>query len=208
MEIIWTAIAAVIIFIIIIVASASSKQKTATIWEERNEQRRKNIKLFDKECEEKELKSDLVIATKAYHYTDSLQELFNLRIDYKNKMIGLCSFESQPYKSFFLKFDEIVSFEILDGTFNSSSESISVGNAIGGINGAVGIGNTETIVKKTIENLRLKIETNNPYALGVIVCLFNYQLDTSSDIYRMLMNSVEDIKTALTKIIQLNSNKK
>lgn len=204
---VWIAIAGVIIFIIKIVLSVS-KQKTAAIWEERNEQRRKNIKLFDKECEEKGLKVDLIIATKAYHYTDSLQELFNLRIDYKNKMIGLCSFESQPYKSFFLKFDEIVSFEILDGTFNSSSESVSVGSAIGGINGAVGIGNTETIVKKTIENLRLKIETNNPYALGVIVCLFNYQLDTSSDIYRMLMNSVEDIKTALTKIIQLNSNKK
>ena len=148
------------------------------------------------------------IATKAYHYTDSLQELFNLRIDYKNKMIGLCSFETQPYKSFFLKFDEIVSFEILDGTFNSSSKSVSTGSAFGGMNGAVGISDTETIVEKTIENLRLKIETNDPYALDVVVCLFNYQLDTSSDLYRMLMNSVEDIKTALAKIIQLNSNKK
>lgn len=195
---------AAIIGIVFLVIKVSGNKQVSDTWAKRNEKRREYIQRFNREWNEFGLHSDRTVAIKAYHHTAELQELFNLRVDYNKKMIGLCSFETEPYQSFFIKFQDIASIEILNGTQNSTSQSFTSGGAIGGGYGAVGAASTDTYVTNTVSNLRLKIETTDPYAPGKVVTLFLYQVDTSSEVHRMLLNSVEDIKSILNKIVLAN----
>ncbi len=183
---------------------ANSKARTAQLWADRAKQVKAKTNRYAKDLESAQIVTELKIATKGYYHTAYPIELFNMNIDYEHKKVAFCSFEETPYKFYVLDFANVKSFAILDGISNTTSTSYTsgVGTSYRGIGS--GIASTDTYSETTMENIRLKIETNDEYSLGIQVCLFFFEVDVSSGAYRELLKAIEDIKSILAKIVENN----
>lgn len=194
----------VILVIVLICVKVSGTHRVNNTWQNRIKILSSNTARFNEEITKENFQIDFSTSAKAYHHTSSLHEIFKLCVDYTKKMVAICSLESSPYKSYFIKFDELKSIEILNGVQNSSSQSFSSGAAIGSYGLASGISSTDTYTEVTMSNVRLKIETTDPYKPGYVITMFQYQVDTSSDMYKILLNCIEDVRSVLNKIIEAN----
>ncbi len=197
---------AVIIGLVFLFVSASSKAKVQNTWNERMNVLNKNTIFFNRKLAEVGFNVDLKISTKAYHHTPNLHEIFNFCVDYKNKKIAACSFEDNEFKPLIMSFDEIGSFKIINGISNSTSQSFTSGGAVGAYGVVGGAASTTTYNEKTLEQVKLRIDPADELRPAVLIMMFTYQVDTSSDMHRILVDAMEQVDSVLTKII--NSNKK
>ena len=180
-----------------------SKQDVQDTWASRRTKANQFIQKFNGECSEKQFQADKTITTRVHYHTPSLQDIFSLRFDFKNKQLAMCSFESEEYKSFFINFDDIKSFEILNGIASSSSETYGDASTFAGITAA----SANTYTTNTMGNIRLKIETDDQYNPSNVVCICKFEVDTSSDTYKTLLDSIEEMKTFLNRIVKVNTEK-
>ena len=178
-------------------------KETSDVWEKRNVKRKEPIHRFNTDCSEKGFHSDKIVDIKAYYHTENLVNICSLRVDLTGKMLAACSFEADEYKPLFLKFEDIESFEVLDGIVSSTSESYADGASFHGL----AAGSSDTYVTNEVENLRLKLETKDLCNPVSILCLFRYRVDVTSDVYKRLLDSVEEIKTLLNRIVKDNAKK-
>ncbi len=89
------------------------------------------------------------------------------------------------------------------GIVSSTSEGYASGGSLGGL----AAGSSETYVTNNVGNLRLKIVSKDLCNPVTILCLFRYQVDVTSDVYKRLLDSVEEIKTMLGRIARDNEIK-
>ena len=187
-------------FLYLCIFKINSKKKVGDLWVERNTRRRQFITKFDAECVDEQFLSSKKIVIQAYYHTENLVDIFGMKFDFQNKRLAMCSFESEEYESYFIQFDDIASFEILNGIASSSSQSFGSASTFAGISA----GSADTYVTNKIGNIRLKIEIKNRFGSPIIVPLFRYNVDTGDDVYRKLLDSIEDIKTSLNWIVGHN----
>lgn len=179
------------------------KNNTRNLWAERRTLVENNQKHFNNELQQRGIKKELKIKTGLYYQTDKLIENFNFVVDYNKKMVAVASFDEKPYRSTILRFDEIKSYEILDGQITSSSIGTTSGAIVGG-SIAAGTASTETLKEDVIQNIRLKLETTDPYKPGIIIPIQVYGMDTTSTSYKNTLTAIENIKSILNKIIGMS----
>ena len=197
-----------IVFVIAVgglIAVVATKKNGKKLWQERRELVAKNKVRYQLDLRRHNFVKKKEVSIGAYFHSAELIEIFNLSVDYDNKQISLCSFETNPYKATFLKFEKIKNFEIINGVMNTTSESSSIGVASGRLGLAVGTSSTDTYTETTMEKVKLKIETNDIENPMILVMLFNYRVDMSSNVYSMLVDSIEEIKTILSNIVKQNN---
>lgn len=180
------------------------KKNTKNLWAERRTLVENNQKHFYDELQQRGIKKELKIKTGLFYHTDETIENFNFIVDYNKKMVAVASFDEKPYRSTILRFDEIKSFEILDGQITSSSIGTTSGAIAGGSSIAAGTAATETYREDTIRNIRMKIETTDPYKPGIIIPIQVYGMDTTSSTYKETLTAIENIKSVLNKIIDMS----
>ncbi len=179
------------------------KKNTKNLWSERRTLVENNQKHFYDELQQRGIKKELKIKTGLLYQTDEPIENFNFIVDYNKKMVAVASFDEKPYRSTILRFDEIKSYEILDGQITSSSFGTTSGAIVGG-SVAAGMASTETQKEDVIQNIRLKIETTDPYKPGIIIPIQVYGMDTTSTTYKNTLIAIENIKSVLNKIIDMS----
>lgn len=179
------------------------KKNTKNLWAERRTLVENNQKHFYDELQQRGIKKELKIKTGLLYQTDEPIENFNFIVDYNKKMVAVASFDEKPYRSTILRFDEIKSYEILDGQITSSSFGTTSGAIVGG-SVAAGMASTETQKEDVIQNIRLKLETTDPYKLGIIIPIQVYGMDTTSTTYKNTLIAIENIKSVLNKIIDMS----
>lgn len=204
-NIIYVALSFVLIGIVIyfIIWKIRHKKNTKNLWAERKTLVENNQKHFYDELQQRGIKKELKIKTGLLYQTDEPIENFNFIVDYNKKMVAVASFDEKPYRSTILRFDEIKSFEILDGQITSSSYETTSGAIVGG-SVAAGTASSETHKEDVIQNIRLKIETTDPYKPGIIIPIQVYGMDTTSTSYKNTLIAIENIKSVLNKIIGMN----
>lgn len=173
------------------------------LWAERRTLVENNQKHFNDELQQRGIKKELKIKTGLLYQTDEPIENFNFVVDYNKKMIAVASFDEKPYRSTILRFDEIKSYEILDGQITSSTIGTTSGAIVGG-SIAAGMASTETQKEDVIRNIRLKLETTDPYKPGIIIPIQVYGMDTTSTSYKNTLTAIENIKSILNKIIGMS----
>lgn len=179
------------------------KKNTKNLWAERRTLVENNQKHFYDELQQRGIKKELKIKTGLLYQTDEPIENFNFIVDYNKKMVAVASFDEKPYRSTILRFDEIKSYEILDGQITSSSFGTTSGAIVGG-SVAAGMASTETQKEDVIQNIRLKLETTDPYKPGIIIPIQVYGMDTTSTTYKNTLIAIENIKSVLNKIIDMS----
>ncbi len=179
------------------------KKSTKNLWAERRTLVANNQKHFYDELQQRGIKKELKIKTGLLYQTDEPIENFNFIVDYNKKMVAVASFDEKPYRSTILRFDEIKSYEILDGQITSSSFGTTSGAIVGG-SVAAGMASTETQKEDVIQNIRLKLETTDPYKPGIIIPIQVYGMDTTSTTYKNTLIAIENIKSVLNKIIDMS----
>lgn len=179
------------------------KKNTKNLWAERRTLVENNQKHFYDELQQRGIKKELKIKTGLLYQTDEPIENFNFIVDYNKKMVAVASFDEKPYRSTILRFDEIKSYEILDGQITSSSIGTTSGAIVGG-SVAAGMASTETQKEDVIQNIRLKLETTDPYKPGIIIPIQVYGMDTTSTTYKNTLIAIENIKSVLNKIIDMS----
>lgn len=179
------------------------KKNTKNLWAERRTLVENNQKHFYDELQQRGIKKELKIKTGLLYQTDEPIENFNFIVDYNKKMVVVASFDEKPYRSTILRFDEIKSYEILDGQITSSSFGTTSGAIVGG-SVAAGMASTETQKEDVIQNIRLKLETTDPYKPGIIIPIQVYGMDTTSTTYKNTLIAIENIKSVLNKIIDMS----
>lgn len=204
-NIIYVALSFVLIGIVIyfIIWKIRHKKNTKNLWAERRTLVENNQKHFYDELQQRGIKKELKIKTGLLYQTDEPIENFNFIVDYNKKMVAVASFDEKPYCSTILRFDEIKSFEILDGQITSSSFGTTSGAIVGG-SVAAGTASSESYKEDTVQNIRLKIETTDPYKPGIIIPIQVYGMDTTSKTYKNTLTAIENIKSVLSKILEMN----
>lgn len=204
-NIIYVGLSLVLVGIIIyyIIWKIRHKKNTKNLWAERRALVENNQKHFYDELQQRGITKELKIKTGLLYQTDEPIENFNFIVDYNKKMIAVASFDEKPYRSTILRFDEIKSYEILDGQITSSSFGTTSGAIVGG-SVAAGMASTETQKEDVIQNIRLKLETTDPYKPGIIIPIQVYGMDTTSTTYKNTLIAIENIKSVLNKIIDMS----
>lgn len=204
-NIIYVGLSLVLVGIIIyyIIWKIRHKKNTKNLWVERRTLVENNQKHFYDELQQRGIKKELKIKTGLLYQTDEPIENFNFIVDYNKKMVAVASFDEKPYRSTILRFDEIKSYEILDGQITSSSFGTTSGAIVGG-SVAAGMASTETQKEDVIQNIRLKLETTDPYKPGIIIPIQVYGMDTTSTSYKNTLIAIENIKSVLNKIIGMS----
>lgn len=204
-NIIYVGLSLVLVGIIIcyIIWEIRHKKNTKNLWAERRTLVENNQKHFYDELQQRGIKKELKIKTGLLYQTDEPIENFNFIVDYNKKMVAVASFDEKPYRSTILRFDEIKSYEILDGQITSSSFGTTSGAIVGG-SVAAGMASTETQKEDVIQNIRLKLETTDPYKPGIIIPIQVYGMDTTSTSYKNTLIAIENIKSVLNKIIGMS----
>lgn len=204
-NIIYVGLSLVLVGIIIcyIIWEIRHKKNTKNLWAERRTLVENKQKHFYDELQQRGIKKELKIKTGLLYQTDEPIENFNFIVDYNKKMVAVASFDEKPYRSTILRFDEIKSYEILDGQITSSSFGTTSGAIVGG-SVAAGMASTETQKEDVIQNIRLKLETTDPYKPGIIIPIQVYGMDTTSTSYKNTLIAIENIKSVLNKIIGMS----
>lgn len=204
-NIIYVGLSLVLVGIIIyyIIWKIRHKKNTKNLWAERRTLVENNQKHFYDELQQRGIKKELKIKTGLLYQTDEPIENFNFIVDYNKKMVAVASFDEKPYRSTILRFNEIKSYEILDGQITSSSFGTTSGAIVGG-SVAAGMASTETQKEDVIQNIRFKLETTDPYKPGIIIPIQVYGMDTTSTSYKNTLIAIENIKSVLNKIIGMS----
>ena len=184
----------------------SLNRKTETIWANRREQIAANTAAFDQQLKANNFTADSKISIRAYNRGTEKKDIFRFYIDATKEMIAISSFEEDPMKVEFIEFDEILSFGVINGISNTTSQSFTSGAAAGAYGVGGGIASTDTYQETTIEKIKLKIDFKSKFKNPLIVMLFRYRVDNTSELYSELIDSIENIKAILSKIIQNKEN--
>ena len=183
---------------------AGSNASIEQLWRDRVQKVDSSKNNFYNQLRTKNFKIDYKVTTNAYYHTPTRIEIFSMCFDYDNKKIAFCSFEEENSKVYIYNFADIKNFEILNGISNTTMQSFGTGASVGSYGLRTGIVSSNSYQETTMEKVKLKIETNSPYAPAIIVMMFNFQVNTGDETYQLLLNSCEQIKTSLSKIIENN----
>ena len=195
----------VIIIIALIAYKAHLKANTAKIWKQRVENITKNRETFYKELEKENFNAKVDFGNAAYYRTVAPIEVMAFKADLDKKKLAIGSFDDVGSFKIF-NFNEIKGFAIIDGERNTTMESFSTGSAVGRYGVAGGISHSNTYQETTIGNIKLKIEVADETNPVYIFVINKYQVDVTSERYSILTDTIEKIKTFLTRLINENQN--
>ena len=190
----------VIIIIAIIAYKAHLKANTAIIWQQRVDNVTKNRETFYKELKKEDFNTQVDFSFANYYRTAEPIEIMAFKADIDKKKLAIGSFDDDGCFKIF-NFDEIKGFAIIDGERNTTMESFSTGSAIGGYGVVGGLSHTDAYQETTIGNIKLKIEVTDQINPVHIFIINKYQVDVQSERYSKLVDTIENIKTFLTRLI-------
>lgn len=193
----------VIIIIALIAYKAHLKANTARIWQQRVNDVTKNRKTFYQELEKENFNAKVDFSFAAYYRTAEPIEIMAFKADLDKKKLAIGSFDDVGSFKIF-NFSEIKGFAIIDGERNTTMESFSTGSAIGRYGVVGGLSHTDAYQETTIGNIKLKIEVADQINPVHIFIINKYQVDVQSERYSKLVDTIENIKTFLTRIINEN----
>jgi len=198
-------IAAIIVIIGILVYKAHLKNNIERLWAARVSTVRKNREAFYKELEKRNFNAQVDFSRSAYYRTPKPIEVMAFKADLEKKQLAIGSFDDVGYSKIF-NFNSIKGFAIIDGERNTTMESFSTGSAIGGYGVVSGTSHSDTYQETTIGNIKLKIEVDDAINPVHIFIINKYQVDVQSEMYSVLTDTIEKIKTFLTRLIEENKN--
>ena len=193
----------VIIIIALIAYKAHLKANTERIWQQRVNDVTKNRETFYKELEKENFNTKVDFSFANYYRTAEPIEIMAFKADLDKKKLAIGSFDDVGSFKIF-NFSEIKGFAIIDGERNTTMESFSTGGAVAGYGVVGGASHTNTYQETTIGNVKLKIEVADEINPVHIFIINKYQVDVSSERYSKLTDTIENIKTFLTRIINEN----
>ena len=193
----------VIIIIAIIAYKAHLRANTERIWQQRVNDVTKNRKSFYKELEKENFNAKVDFSFANYYRTAEPIEIMAFKADLDKKKLAIGSFDDAGYFKIF-NFSEIKGFAIIDGERNTTMESFSMGSAVGGYGVVGGVSKSDTYQETTIGNIKLKIEVTDEINPVHIFIINKYQVDVQSERYSKLIDTIEKIKTFLTRLINEN----
>ena len=193
-----------------IVCGVRFTNKTKRLWSDRASKARIHKNQFLSVLNKNEIKINYQISTKSYFGGSTQIDMFVMAFDYDKKIIAFASLVEDSFKYFIVNFSDIKNFAILNGVTNTTVESFTTGYGSGVSNqnsfGGGYFGSSTTSYQKTFVNdFKLKIETKDPYKPAILCLLSRYGINIQSSTYGELINSCEQIKTSLSKIIEENN---
>ena len=192
------------VFIIIyLIMKASSSARIDKVWEERVEAVTKNRKAFYAMLETQNFNTDVDFSYSNYYRTAKPIEIMAFKADLTKKKLAIGSFDDAGNSKIF-DFSQITGFAIIDGERNTTMQSYTVGGAVGSSYGVGGVASTDTYQETTIGNVKFKVETNDLKNPVNIFVLNKYNVDVKSERYSALVNTIEQIKTFLSRVIDEN----
>ena len=194
-----------IVIIIICIIKICSNIHIENIWRQRVEDLKKNREFFYAELEKIQFVTDVDFSYSNYYRTSEPVENMAFKADLEKRLLAIGSFDDGGCSKIF-SFSEIVGFSIIDGERNTTLEGYSVGSATGGVHGAVGVASTTTYQETTVGNIKLKIEVNDVRNPVYIFVINKYNVDVKSERYSKLVDTIEQIKAFLCKVIEENKN--
>lgn len=192
-----------IIIIAIFAYRAHLKANTARIWQQRVNDVTKNRETFYKVLQKENFNAKVDFSFANYYRTAEPIEIMAFKADLDKKRLAIGSFDDAGCFKIF-NFNEIKGFAIIDGERNTTMESFSTGGAVGGYGVVGGASHTDTYQETTIGNVKLKIEVDNAINPVHIFIINKYQVDVQSERYSKLTDTIENIKTFLTRIVKEN----
>ena len=192
-----------IIIIAIFAYKAHLRANTERIWQQRVDNVTKNRNAFYEDLKTKPFVAEVDFSYSNYYRTSEPIEIFAFKADLTKKELAIGSFDdANNFKMF--TFSEIKGFSIIDGERNTTMESYSVGGGVGRYGVVGGVSSTDTYQETTIGNVKLKIETNDVRNPVYIFPINKFNVDVKSERYSELVNTIEKIKSFLSKIIDEN----
>jgi len=193
----------VIIIIAIFAYKAHLRANTERIWQQRVNTVTKNRNAFYSDLKTKTFVTEVDFSYSNYYRTPSPIEIFAFKADLTRKKLAIGSFDDAGISKTFT-FSEIKGFSIIDGERNTTMESYSVGGGVGRYGVVGGASSTDTYQETTVGNVKLKIETNDISNPVYIFPINKFNVDVKSERYSELVNTIEKIKSFLSKIIDEN----
>ncbi len=193
----------VIIIIALIAYKAHLRANTERIWQQRVNDVTKNRETFYKELEKENFNTKVDFSFANYYRTAQPIEIMAFKADLDKKKLAIGSFDDVASFKIF-NFSEIKGFAIIDGERNTTMESFSTGGAVARYGVGGGVSHTNTYQETTIGNVKLKIEVADEINPVYIFIINKYQVDVASERYSKLTDTIENIKTFLTRLINEN----